>query len=85
MISMNFYDLETYKKDKAVPFCSCIYKLSKSSGKYNGAITVGECQNCISDCVVFKETSCTNEKLYHVLEIKGEPKNIINEVVEYNL
>ena len=33
------YDLETYNKDRAVPYCSCIYKLSKISGRYNRDIT----------------------------------------------
>ena len=27
------YDLETFNKNRAVPYCSCIYKLSKISGK----------------------------------------------------
>ena len=27
------YDLETFNKIRAVPYCSCIYKLSKISGK----------------------------------------------------
>ena len=30
---MVFYDLETYNIDKAVPYASCIYRLSKTSGK----------------------------------------------------
>ena len=38
------YDLETYNKDRAVPFCSCIYKLSKVSGKYYRDITEKEYQ-----------------------------------------
>ena len=33
------YDLETYDKDRTVRYCSCIYKLSKMSGRYNRDIT----------------------------------------------
>ena len=33
------FDLETDKKDRAVPYCNCIYKLSKTSGKYNRGIS----------------------------------------------
>ena len=29
------YDLETFNKIRAVPYCSCIYKLNKISGKYH--------------------------------------------------
>ena len=33
------YDLGTYNKDRAIPYCTCIYKLCKISGKYNRDIT----------------------------------------------
>ena len=33
------YDLETFNKIRAVPYCSCIYKLSKISGKYHRDIS----------------------------------------------
>ena len=32
---MVFYDLETFNKIRTVPYCSCIYKLSKISGEYH--------------------------------------------------
>ena len=67
------YDLETFNKIKAVPYCSCIYKLSKISGKYHRDISEQECQKCLNDCVVFKGTGCINEMLDHVLSYKGEP------------
>ena len=49
-------DLETFNKDKAVPYCSCIYKLSKISGKYHRDISEQEYQKCLNDSVVFKGT-----------------------------
>ena len=79
------YDLETFNKIRAVPYCSCIYKLSKISGKYHRDISEQEYQKCLNDCVVFKGTGCINEMLYHVLSYKGEPKKVKNKIVEYNL
>ena len=68
------YDLETFNEIRAVPFCSCIYKLSKFSGKYHRDISEQEYQKCLNDCVVFKGTDCINEMLDNVLSFKGEPK-----------
>ena len=79
------YDLETFNKIRVVPYCSCIYKLSKLSGKYHRDISEQEYQKCLNDCVFFKGTDCINEMLDHVLSFKGEPKKIKNKIVEYNL
>ena len=79
------YDLETFNKNRAVPYCSCIYKLSKVSGKYHRDISEQEYQKCLNDCVVIKGTDCINEMLDHVLSFKGEPKKVKNKIVEYNL
>ena len=79
------YDLETFKKIRVVPYCSCIYKLSKISGKYHRDISEQEYQKCPSDCVVFKGTGCINEMLDHVSSFKGEPKKVKNKIGEYNL
>ena len=70
------YDLETFDKTRVVPYCSCIYKLSKISGKNHGDVSEKEYQKCLNDCVVFKGTKCLNEMLDHVLWFKGEPKKI---------
>ena len=48
------YDLETFNKITAVPYCSCIYKLSRISGTYHRDISQQEYQKCLNDCVVFK-------------------------------
>ena len=79
------YDLETFKKTRAVLFCSCIYKLIKISGRYHRDKSEQEYQKCLNDCVVFKVTDCINEMLHHVLSFKGEPKKVKKENVEYNL
>ena len=68
------YDLENFNKIRAVPYCSCIYKLSKISPKYHRDISEQKYQKCLNDCVVFKGTDCINEMLDHVSSFKGEPK-----------
>ena len=65
------YHLETYNKDRVVPYCSCFYKVCKLSGKYNRDISEKN-QNCLNDCVVFKGTDCINGMLDHVLSSKKE-------------
>ena len=79
------YDLETFNKSRAVPYFSCIYKLSKISGKNHRDLSEQEYQKCLNDCVVFKGTDCNNEMKDHVLSFKGEPKKVRNKIVEYNL
>ena len=71
------YDLGTFNKIKAVPYCSCIYKLSKVSGKYHRDISEQEYQKRLNNCVVFEGTGCINEMIDFVLSFKGEPKKSI--------
>ena len=78
------YDLETFNKIRAVPYCSCIYKLSKSSGTYHRDISEQGYQKGLTDCVVFKGIDCINELLDHVLSFRVESKKI-KKIVEYNL
>ena len=78
------YDLETFNKIRAIPYCSCIYELSKISGNYHRDISEQEYQKCLKGCVVFKGTDCKNEMLDHVLSSKREPKKS-KKNVEYNL
>ena len=79
------YDLEIFNKIRAVPYCSCIYNLSKISGKCYRDISEQEYQKCLNDCVVFKGTDCIHEMLDHVISSKSEPKKIKKMVVEYSL
>ena len=79
------YDLETFKKDRAVPYCSCIYKLRKISDKINQKITEKENQKHLYDCIVFKGSGRFNEMLDHVLSYKGEAKKFKNKIVDYFL
>ena len=43
---MIFFDTETFNTDRAVPYDSCIYRLSKLSGKSNRDITDQENEKC---------------------------------------
>ena len=79
------YDSETFNKIRAVPYCSCIYKISKISGKNHRDISEQEYQKCLNHCLVFRGTDCFIEMLDHVLSFKGEPKNVKTKNVEYNL
>ena len=49
------YDLETFNKLRAVPCCNCIYKLSKTSGKYHRDISEKEFQKSPNDCWFLRE------------------------------
>ena len=68
------YDLETFNKIRVVPYCSCIYNLSKISSKYHRDISKKDNEKCLNDCVIFKGTECINEMLGHVLSFKREPE-----------
>ena len=79
------FDLETYKKGRTFPFCSCTYILSKFSGRYNRDITEKEYQKCLTDCVFFRRRGCIIELLDHVLSFKGEAKEVKIKIPENNL
>ena len=78
-------DLDTYNKDRAVPCCSCIDKLSEISGNYNQDISAKECQKNLIDCVVFKGSDCNNEMVDHLLSFKGGAEKINTKIVDFNL
>ena len=56
-------DLETLNKIRAVPFCSCINKLSKISVKYHRDLSEQEYQKCLNDCVILKGTDCFKDMI----------------------
>ena len=85
LTNMIVYDLETFNTDKAVRYASCIYGLSKISGKYNRDITQGEYEKCRRDCIVFKGTVSNIEMLHYVLQFEGEATEINNKTVKNKL
>ena len=70
------HDLETFNKFRAVAYCSCMFKLSKTSGKYHRDISEKEYQKCLNDCVVFKGSDCIKAMLDHLLSFSGEVKKV---------
>ena len=49
------YDLKTFIKVRIVLYCSCIYKLSKISGKYHRDISEKEIPKCQMIVMFLKE------------------------------
>ena len=49
------YDLETFNEIRAVPSCSCIYKLSKISGESHRDISAQQYQKCLNYCIFSQE------------------------------
>ena len=81
LTNINVHDLETFIKVRAVPYCSCIYKLSKISGKYIREKSEQDYHKCLNVCVVFKGTDCINELLDYVLSFKGNQKKSITRLL----
>ena len=84
LTNMFVYDLETFNTKKAVPFASCIYRLSTISGKYKRDITQRGNEKCRKDCIVFKGTDSFNEMLNYVLQFEGEAKNLLLKLLKRN-
>ena len=79
------FDLAIFNKVRVFPHCSCLYKLSKNSGKYHRDISEQKHQKRQNDSVVFKGTGCIKKLLDRVLSFKREAKKVNNKVVENNL
>ena len=77
-------DLDTYNKDRAIPCCTCIYKLSKICSKFHQDISEKEYQKCLKDCIDLKGSGSINEISDHVLSFKGEAGKI-QKIVKCNL
>ena len=82
---MIVYDSENYNRDRAIPYCSYIYKQSKFSRKQKQDQSEKHYQNCLNDCFVFRGSECIDEMLDHFLSFKREAEKVKNKVVEYNL
>ena len=85
--STNFivYDMETFNKDRAVPYCVSLYRLSKIAGKYNRVITPEDYQKCKRDTVAFHGTDCLSKLIEWLVTLKGEPRKLKFKIVQYQL
>ena len=68
------YDLQIFSKIRVVPYCSCIYKLSKFLGKCFRDKAKQESQKCLKVCVVFEGIGCINEMLDLFSSLKENKK-----------
>ena len=84
LIIMLHYDLETCNTDRAVPYCSFMFQMTKINGEYNRDMTEKVYEKCKNECFVLKGNNCINDTLDHVLTFKGKIRKINNKVVEYN-
>ena len=82
---MIVFDMESFNTDRAVPYTSCKYRLSKISCKNNRDITDRENEKCRKDCIVFKGTNSINKMLDHVLQFKEEAEKVFNKIIRSNL
>ena len=72
------YDLETFNKIRAVPYCSCLYKLNKVSGKCQRDMTGQKFQKCLNDCGFLNELIVLMKcqiMFYHPKENQKNSKN----------
>ena len=79
------YDLETHKTDRARPYCTSFYRISKITGRYGRDQTPEVLGKCKKDTFVFDGDDCNNNALVFCLKLKGEERKVKNKIVDYNL
>ena len=82
--NMIVYDLETFSTDGSVPYANIFYRLSQISAKCNRDITERDYQKSTEDCIRFKGSDSSNEILEHVLQFKGEAKEVLTKLLKIN-
>ena len=56
-------DLETHDTDRARPYCSSFYQLSKVAGRYNRNLSTYRIEKCKKDTFAFDGDSCISKVL----------------------
>ena len=82
---MFVYGLQTHNTDRARPYSSSFYRLSKFGGKCNCDITPYEKEKCKKDTFVFDGDNCINDALDFLLKFKGEERKFKKRIGENNL
>ena len=85
MTNFIVYDLETHNTERARPFCSSFYRLSKLAGRYDRDPTKNELEKSLQDTIAFAGDKCNSNALDYCLKSKGEEYKTSNKVFEYNL
>ena len=68
------YDIETYNKERAIPYAIGFYPVSKIVGKWNRDLTQTEIDKCLNDIIIFKGENCISCMFDYLKSFKGEPK-----------
>ena len=55
------YDIETYNKDRAVPYAIGFYPVSQLASKWNRDLTQDEIDKCLNDARLFEGENCITE------------------------
>ena len=79
------YDLETHNTERARPYNTIFYRVSKIAGRYGRDPTPEELTKSIKDSLSFAGDDCIEKSLDFLLKIKGEERKVNNKVVEYKL
>ena len=68
------YDIETYNKDRAIPYAVGFYPVSKIVSKWNRDLTQTEIDKCLNDITIFKGENCISTMFDYLKLFKGEPR-----------
>ena len=83
------YDIETYNKDRAVPYAIGFYPVTKLCSKWNRDLTQTEIDKCLRDVRLFEGEDCITNMFERLRDLKGEPRKIMKNgkefIVEYDL
>ena len=72
------YDIETYNKERAIPYAIGFYPVSKIVSKWNRDLTQKEIDKCLNDVTIFKGEKCVSNMFDYLKLFTGEPKYVIN-------
>ena len=70
------YDIETYNKDRAVPYAIGFYPVSKIVSKWDRDLTQDEIDKCLNDVRIFEGENCISDMFKRLQNLKGEPRYI---------
>ena len=80
--NMIVYDLETFNIDRAIPYSSCIYRLSKNLVENYRDITELELENCKKSLFCFQRNRQRQQNVRPCFTIQRRSLTISNEIVK---
>ena len=71
------YDIETFNRDRAVPYAIGCFPISKLAvSKYTRNLTIEEIEKSLNDVKIFEGEDCITKMFKKLQDLKGEPKKI---------